>query len=472
MSYTQFILELNSDPKPHGIMFQLPKVGTAFRIRRWNKTALYGVVVASKNPLKHSFMAMVSEKKGGAGALRQLKLRQTMLQPHGCVRQLVDHPSLSINDIDWHFVHPDHRENEEWTRDPIFDVTPDDPGTSPQDIPIVDIWGKKMKASNRDRIDFEDLYKLGGRVIGRHEALVDIPFYLTVEFMTKKIQCTTQESSDLLDSLKVLDANEEMVVEAIEYAKSSSISDAIVYYDFLAEQIAALEPKTEDALNNAERLLNDDTGYNEDNEDDEDEEDDEFGEDDDEKDVVGFVSEGWHLMDDQDNDSETWLDKQSHEYVKIYLKAENAKNLSELKDIGSQFYAIKELTSMQRSAFWAVWKANRCKILSFNMKHIAKIRKAVKKIQSINLKELPIVGSKLYNLSKSEPKFYTEEGWFIIWSAYKQEKARVSILEEPNQESQTKPQNLTVTCRNCGELCADIGHRFSDWDVCSFCYRD
>ena len=473
----------------------------------------------------------------------------------------------------------EHREGEAadldpnpmYQRDLVFDGSPDDLEASPLDRPVYDIWGLRMptgrrdwvsnplglkRMSNvrqptggRDRIDFEDLYKLGGRVIGRHDAVVDMPWYLTQQFVSKKLKCSPQEASELIDALKALDADKDVVLDAIEHAKGNGIQFSIAYYLELSQQMTsaddALEtlppsigdlekaranyflmsklrykadsPVTEELLWDYRRklallesavvslrrrpdyrdldvqsrsyLAADDAmehrnteGFAhvedygtcdtsaewamlleegvpsaavianklqislaragevredmlvheiesaaltaeaavEDSTDDE-----EFEIDDDDKDSVGFVSEGWHLMDELDDYGPSWLDRQPKQVRDLYKQAQRSTSLKALKALGQKVYGLTSWSQSQRTAFWSAWHARRNSILSQTESRIAKVRKGVQRMMSIEPAELPHIGKKLFNLTKTNPDFYSPEGWAVIWNQYKSSKGKL-----------------------------------------------
>jgi hypothetical protein len=70
-----------------------------------------------------------------------------------------------VNPYDPEAEYPEHRKDEARERDPIFDRHPDD-------------FGAHLLAP-LDRQVFEDCRKVQGKVIGRHEAVVRTPWYLT-----------------------------------------------------------------------------------------------------------------------------------------------------------------------------------------------------------------------------------------------------------------------------------------------------
>jgi hypothetical protein len=477
MSYAQFITALNRDPRNHSVMFKLPMVGTMFRVRFGRMKGWHGVVVPAPKgkTFKHSFTARVCEFKDdlrkGAGSLQQMKLRHTSLYPQGCVRQINNHPGIAIEVVDWRFIHPEHREDEERVEDPVFDHSPDTFLPAPEGL------------DSLQQIEFQELYKKSGRVIGRHDTVVDIPWYLTQQFVTRRAQCTPQQASDLLEPLKALEANEAVVLEALAEVKVKGIDAATASYQALANAMRALDPDPEDAMEhrNTEGLAHEERWGSIDTsaewamlldegvpsaasiahslgvslkaagdiredmllqdmdaagrkaiasqEDviDEDELDFEGDEhDDDDRDFSGFVAEGWHLMDDKgDEDSTLWIDLQPVEVQDMFLDVEESKTLASLKTLGQEVYSLTSWTSAQRAAFWSLWHARRNALLLQTEQRLVRVRKAVAKIERTGAAELPQLGKRLFDLTKANPNFYPAEGWARLWAVYKERKAGV-----------------------------------------------
>jgi hypothetical protein len=360
---------------------------------------------------------------------------------------------------------PEHREDEERAHDPIFDNPPDNFEPMPADL------------TGREVIDFEDLKKLGGRVIGRHEATVDLPQYLTAQHLSRRLRCTAAEAKQLSDCWQALDFTEAMVHDAL--AEIEDVQAAITRYQSLADGVKALAVDPEDALEhrNTNGFAHNpvDLGSNDDNpewllllnegvpsaamiahrigvalvsagdirealilqhfdeakaileqasaevDDDEDELDVEPTDDQDE-DVHGFVSEGWHIMDDKDFTPD-WLAQQPAQVQVLFRRVERAQSLADLKALGQKVYEL-EWTSPQRAAFWAFWRVRKAAVLAQVVARQAKVRKAVEKLRSLQGPALAKAGQKLFALSKSAPSFYNDEAWTAIWAAHKEAKAQ------------------------------------------------
>jgi hypothetical protein len=400
--------------------------------------------------------------------------------------------------------YPEHREDEaayvdpnpQYRIDPVFDHSTD----VPYGVPIFD------DLTGREVLDYQDLYKLGGRVIGRHEATVSLPWFLTSQFISKRLRCTAAEAKQLSDCWQALNATEAMVLAFIENVKQQGVEVAIGYYVQLAN--AALDAErvdAEDALEHinqglahvlpdhreaaydatpelmlllkegvpsAARIAHDlgislaaagdirealilqdfedavsiQQDVQADDDEDEDILDDEQGEDKD-ADVQGFRSEGWHIMDDLDA-SPDWLSVQPAQVQVMFKRTERATTLDELKKLGQKVYQLS-WTPAQRSAFWALWRVRRDALLQQTQTRIARVRKAVAKIQGASRAVLPQLGARLFAVSKEQPAFYSDEGWAVIWQAYKDAKQRA---QAPAKRQPTRQQLLAYYLRERDRL--------------------
>ncbi len=398
-------------------------------------------------------------------------------------------------------VLPDeHREDEERAVDDTWDLQIDHCLPSVVDEPLVDDWGMRIKAGPVRRINAEDLYKLSGRVIGRHDAVVDLAWYLKQDYIVKCLQCTYEQAADLIDAFRGIDADESIVQMVLQEVKEDGIHYVTLHYQILAFVMRKLEVSAEDAMEHRNEegfdhnrldkisysitpewdLLIDeevklsaakiahevdcslaDAGdirqalklhmyeyaldlanqrgsvhsfTSSDNEVDEDEPDHEAdNHDEDDSDFSGFVSEGWHLMDDKDDYGPSWLDLQPIAVQKLFGRINRSKNLKELKVLGQEAFAMKDLTPVQRKGFWAAWKVKRLALLSFNMNKIARVRKGVQRILSADVKEFPHVSMRLHALSKAQKDFYSPEGWAVMWAAQKMRKASIKANPSINR---------------------------------------
>jgi hypothetical protein len=357
---------------------------------------------------------------------------------------------------------PEDREDEGRQQDPVFDNPPDNMEPMPSDLTGCEV------------IDFEDLRKKGGRVIGRHDAIVDLPWFFTAQFVSRRLQCTVAEAKALSDYWQALEFTEAMVSAAISEVKD--VPAAIAQYQALADAVKALAIDPEDAMEhrpdcfahnpvdvgsnefNPEWLLllndgvpsaahiahrlgcslaeagdirdalilqdfDDAKGLVEQHSIDEDEDKlDVEPTDEQDEDVRGFVSEGWHLMDDQDLTPD-WLDLQPAQVRVLFRQVERAQSLAHLKTLGQKVYALS-WTPAQRSVFWSLWRVRKAAILAQVVARQARVRKAIEKLRRLQGPMLAQAGQKLFVLSKSTPSFYSDEAWTAIWATYNAVKAQ------------------------------------------------
>jgi len=375
----------------------------------------------------------------------EVKLQSSSEKPESrfpmghCVQQLVvdgeEVRSCTPTDL------PEHREDEAYPMDPTFDNGPDTFLPSPADVPVYDDWGMRITTGATRRIDFEDLYKLSGRVIGAHEAIVRTPWFLTSQYISKKLSCTSSQAAELADAWSILDATESMVLDFIVQSKEMGVEVSMTYFSQLA--VAAGEAESADcddvmeqanlesfnesnACSSSEsECLQEDYEANEGEMSDLDDWLSRNGEANEGVDISSLKTEGWHLMDSVDDDAgnPTWIDLQPSQVQVLYHQAEQAKSLSELKALGQKVYALASWNQAQRSAFWAVWRARRNAMLLQTEVRIKRVRQAVAKIRKANGTEVPQLGKRLFTFAKSNPGFYPEEGWAKIWEVYNEAKA-------------------------------------------------
>jgi hypothetical protein len=155
----------------------------------------------------------------------------------------------------------------------------------------------------------------------------------------------------------------------------------------------------------------------------------------DDQDFVGFVSEGWHLMDDKDDYGPTWIQRQPYEVQMLFTETADASSLKELKALGQKVYGLTSWSPSQRSAFWSAWHARRNALLAQIEARMPRVRKGAAKILSVDAEELPRLGKRLFDLSKSNHNFYPDEGWAILWNRYNQRKDEVKAKPAADRRS-------------------------------------
>jgi hypothetical protein len=230
-----------------------------------------------------------------------------------------------VNPYDPDAVYPEHREDEAWERDPIFDRHPDDFGEHP--------------LSPLDRQLFQDCRRVQGKVVGRHEAVVRTPWYLTSQYLSRTLGCPVAQAARLADSFAILDADAAMVETFLGWVKARGLEAGLAYFSQLATAAAEAESvDPDDALHHATASYQDwehDRAVAE--------RDDELAalpdlawtpmgdewaamdawlgrhsDDPDRDQSVGVdlsaaITEGWHLLDEPDEEP-TWLERQPTRY--------------------------------------------------------------------------------------------------------------------------------------------------------------
>jgi len=361
---------------------------------------------------------------------------------------------------------PEHREEEafgidpHYPVDPVFFLRPDSFEPAPVGL------------STRQRIDFEELYVKGGRVIGRHEVVADLPYFLTAQFISRRLDCTVAQGQTLSRLWQALDATESMVETFMTQFQSAGV--AIQYFSALVDQLPQANP--DDALEHRSEGDVDSLGHDLTPErallalgampsaamiahrlhislarageirdellrtiadpqigvmaldEDEDEDPDEREPEDeaDDADLRSCLSEGWHLMDDLDKrDPDAWLNAQPA-YVQVTIaKVRRATTLAELGKLAQRVYAEPERWNRAQSGvFWAEYSARKQHIQQDLLHRHARLRRALEKLRTLSGAELAAAGRKLFLAQKRNPAFYPQDGWTLLWSQYKAVKAK------------------------------------------------
>jgi hypothetical protein len=132
-----------------------------------------------------------------------------------------------VNPYDPEAEYPEHREDEGWERDPLFDRHPDDFGAH--------------ELAPLDRQVFEDCRKVQGKVVGRHEAVVRTPWYLTSQYLSRTLGCSVAQAAQLADSFAILDADAAMVEVFLGWVKARGLEAGLAYFAQLATAAAEAE---------------------------------------------------------------------------------------------------------------------------------------------------------------------------------------------------------------------------------------
>jgi hypothetical protein len=336
-----------------------------------------------------------------------------------------------VNPYDPEADYPEHREDERRPVDALFDVSPDDFGAHPL-APL-------------DRQVFEDCRKVQGKVVGRHEAVVRTPWYLTSQYLSRKLGCSVALAAQLADGFAILDADAAMVDTFLAWVKARGVEAALAYFSTLATAAAEAESvDPEDALHHATASYQDwehDRAMAE--------RDDELvalpdlawtpmaeewaavdawlgrhSDDPDSDQSVGVdlsaaITEGWHLLDEPDEEP-TWLERQPERYQVLLHQVEAATDLDQLKRLGQKGYAATWFTRAQRQVFWSSWAVRKGALLELLARR--QLRREVARMQAAT--DLPQLGQRLYQVQQARPQRYSPAQWAALWHVYHGRKAR------------------------------------------------
>jgi hypothetical protein len=339
-----------------------------------------------------------------------------------------------VNPYDPDAVYPEHREDEAWERDPIFDCHPDDFGEHP--------------LSPLDRQLFQDCRQVQGKVVGRHEAVVRTPWYLTSQYLSRKLGCPVAQAAQLADSFAILDADAAMVETFLGWVKARGLTAGLAYFSQLATAAAEAESvDPDDALHHVTASYQDwehDRAVAE--------RDDELAaladlawtpmgdewaavdawlgrhsDDPDSDQSVGVdlsaaITEGWHLLDEPDEEP-TWLERQPARYQVLLHQVEAADDLDQLKCLGQKGYAATWFTRAQRQVFWSSWAVRKGAVLEQVARH--QLRREVARIQAAP--DLTQLGQRLYQVQQAQPQRYSPAQWAALWHVYQGRKARALV---------------------------------------------
>lgn len=146
-------------------------------------------------------------------------------------------PDADFNQVLWDSINLlESRDDELHEKDPIFDLSPDDFEPMPKDL------------TGREVIDFQELYKLGDRVIGPHAAVVDRQKVLTAQYIAERLQCTVAQGKALAEAFIALDFTKAIVWQTLSEIKSRDITQSIEYYTMLVRELDAIGPSADDAM--------------------------------------------------------------------------------------------------------------------------------------------------------------------------------------------------------------------------------
>jgi len=339
-----------------------------------------------------------------------------------------------VNPYDPKADYPEYREDERRPVDALFDVSPDD-------------FGERSLAP-LDRQVFEDCRKVQGKVVGRHEAVVRTPWYLTSQYLSRKLGCPVGQAAQLADAFAILDADAAMVETFLGWVKARGVDAALAYFSTLATAAAEAESvDPDDALHHATASYQDwehDRAVAE--------RDDELAalpdlawtpmgdewaavdawlgrhsDDPDSDQAVGVdlsaaITESWHLLDEPDGEP-TWLERQPARYQVLLHQVEAATDLDQLKRLGQKGYAATWFTREQRQVFWSSWAVRKGAVLEQLAR--CQLRREVARMQAAT--DLPHLGQRLYQVQQAQPQRYSPAQWAALWHVYHGRKARALV---------------------------------------------
>jgi hypothetical protein len=342
--------------------------------------------------------------------------------------------SRCVNPYDPEADYPEHREDEAREPDALFDVHPDDFGAHPL-APL-------------DRQLYEDCRKVQGKVVGRHEAVVRTPWYLTSQYLSRTLGCPVAQAAQLADAFAILDADAAMVDTFLGWVKARGVDAALAYFFTLATAAAEAESlDPDDALHHATESYqdweHDRTVAERDDEtaalpdlawtpmgdewatmdawlgrhSDDPDSDQSVG-----VDLSAAITEGWHLLDEPDAEP-TWLERQPTRYQVLLHQVEAATDLEALKRLGQKGYAATWFTREQRQVFWSSWAVRKSAVLE----QVARwqLRREVARIQATS--DLTQLGQRLYQVQQAQPQRYSPAQWAALWHVYRRRKARALV---------------------------------------------
>ncbi|MGA1871881.1 MAG: hypothetical protein ACMUJM_25445 [bacterium] len=99
-----------------------------------------------------------------------------------------------------------------------------------------------------ERMDFEDLELCGDKLLAPHDNTVDMPYYLTLEYLYKKTGEDLTLLKEYRDLLIELEADKATCTQFEAWIKIRGIEPAIEYLKMLVSELAACRPADDDYL--------------------------------------------------------------------------------------------------------------------------------------------------------------------------------------------------------------------------------
>lgn len=250
-----------------------------------------------------------------------------------------------------------------------------------------------------ERMDFEDLELCGDKILAPHENIVDLPYYLTLEYLAKKIGGDLHVLAEYRDLLIDLEADKAICEEFERWIKEKGIDETIRYLKMLVIEMAVCNPSNEDYLTRSRPEEND-----------------------------SFETIGWHKVGSIHEEEEplSWTVKQPDWYQKLLITINTAKDLDTLSALGKKIYQMN-LTHDQASVAFTRYQIRK-NYLKSKIKLSPTAKGLIARISKAN-GNLGAIGAWLYKLQQGVIKIAnlpSKHEWSIIWEAYQAKKLGMS----------------------------------------------
>lgn len=255
--------------------------------------------------------------------------------------------------------------------------------------------------STFERMDFEYLEHSGDKLLMPHENIVDMPYYLTLEYLSKKIGGDIALLKQYRDLLIDFEADKATCVQFEKWVKERGLEAAISYLTMLVSEMAACKPSDEDYIT---KMRDKETDF--------------------------FNPIAWHKVGSiyEEPEQICWMDKQPEWYQEFILTIDKAKDLESLSGIGKKLYNMN-ITHDQASVAFDRYRIRK-NYLKKKIKLSPTATGLISKINKAN-GNLGRVGYWLYKLQQGAIKITTlpsKYEWSVIWKTYRAKKAGMSPI--------------------------------------------
>ena len=372
---------------------------------------------------------------------------------HTCAQHYHSVPLIMPNPDDEPDL-PEHREDERRIGNPLFDPQPFEHDSFGVQELRVDSWGAPTpRWTQQERMLREWCLFYGNKVLAPHEATITTPWYLTAQYIAKRLQSTHEEAMTIAACLKILDLPQQEISELLTWiSQVQDIPFATSYLETWATQAAfaeytdpedAMEHRSFNSNPHIDNLPDDNTELNSEEiiipDDQQDDTIDDVQELDpdwtpldqwlegslDEAQGLDFAypTEAWHILDEQNEPD--WESLQPPAYIVILNQTRFAKTLQDLRPLSQHAYTITTWTSQQRSVFWDAYTARK-NALNTQLLRIKNVRAAINKISRLPVQDLSITTAKLLHFTRANPDFYPKDALTFIWDQLNQRRATVT----------------------------------------------